>query len=332
MTLPVPRIAWPVTLDSSNNLILFSLQVAGSGAYSNGDARLTVGTYTTPEDLVDELWDVLDAGTGSFGLSDVTLSDAGFITISLTGLESGTAVRFPWTSVPPWQASTAYPGTDGIRYVSNDTGKVYKLTANGTSAGSGGPTGTAVTGIADNTAEWGYVGTTSEVYALSALLGFTANYTVSGTDGTETLTADRQLPNLWTPNVPVRSDTERELTSHVNVVETADGKAQAIRWTPSSLDYRRTRRTVRFEFLQPHKVWTADATGSNAGQAFESFWRDATKIVRFTYSPDRSAPSTDADEWFLVEESARNALADVERMGDTVDLHALEFTMGLYVE
>lgn len=52
----------------------------------------------------------------------------------------------------PWQASTAYAVGD---YVTNDSGKLYICTGAGTSAGSGGPTGTG-TGITDNTATWNY--------------------------------------------------------------------------------------------------------------------------------------------------------------------------------
>ena len=58
---------------------------------------------------------------------------------------------------PAWAANTAV-GTDSI--CTNDTGKVYICMTAGTTAASGGPTGTG-TGIADGTATWDYVGTTS---------------------------------------------------------------------------------------------------------------------------------------------------------------------------
>jgi len=54
-----------------------------------------------------------------------------------------------------WAASTAYVVDD---LVSNDTGKVYVCITAGTSAGSGGPTGTT-TDITDGTAHWAYYGT-----------------------------------------------------------------------------------------------------------------------------------------------------------------------------
>ncbi len=52
----------------------------------------------------------------------------------------------------PWAASQAYVEGD---LVQNDSGKVYKCTNGGTSASSGGPTGTG-SNIADNTVRWDY--------------------------------------------------------------------------------------------------------------------------------------------------------------------------------
>lgn len=56
---------------------------------------------------------------------------------------------------PVWTASTAYAITGLL--VTNDTGKIYELVTAGTSAGSGGPTGTG-TSISDGTAVWKYIG------------------------------------------------------------------------------------------------------------------------------------------------------------------------------
>lgn len=58
-------------------------------------------------------------------------------------------------AVPAWSASTDYVAGD---YVSNDGGKIYKYTSDGTSASSGGPTGTGA-GITDGTATASYYGT-----------------------------------------------------------------------------------------------------------------------------------------------------------------------------
>ena len=53
---------------------------------------------------------------------------------------------------PNWAASTAYAVGDKVK---NDSGKIYKCSTAGTSAGSGGPTGTG-SAIADNSAKWDY--------------------------------------------------------------------------------------------------------------------------------------------------------------------------------
>ncbi len=53
-----------------------------------------------------------------------------------------------------WQASTAY--TSGTYTINTNGYRVYLCTTSGTSAGSGGPTGTG-SGITDNTAVWSYV-------------------------------------------------------------------------------------------------------------------------------------------------------------------------------
>lgn len=53
-----------------------------------------------------------------------------------------------------WAAATPY--TAGQRVI-NDSGKVYRCTTGGTSAGSGGPTGTS-SAITDNSVVWEYLG------------------------------------------------------------------------------------------------------------------------------------------------------------------------------
>lgn len=72
---------------------------------------------------------------------------------STTGAEQGLVGQ-------NWAASTAYLLN---QHVINDSSKVYKCTTAGTSAGSGGPTGTAGSGITDGSAVWGYVGTADMV-------------------------------------------------------------------------------------------------------------------------------------------------------------------------
>lgn len=75
-------------------------------------------------------------------------------------VNTGTGTTLGWrcttagTLAAAWQAATAYSlGT----LVLNDTNKIYVCKTAGTSAGSGGPTGTS-TGITDNTVTWNYYG------------------------------------------------------------------------------------------------------------------------------------------------------------------------------
>jgi len=72
---------------------------------------------------------------------------------------------------PNWAASTAYVVGDKVK---NDSGKIYTCDTAGTSAGSGGPTGTG-SDIADNNARWDYTTTES---AAAYLTGVQSNYDV----------------------------------------------------------------------------------------------------------------------------------------------------------
>jgi hypothetical protein len=67
---------------------------------------------------------------------------------------------------PAWIGSTSYAVLGML--VTNDTGKIYELTTPGTSASSGGPTGTTATwdGITDGTCKWRYIGTLATFTAL----------------------------------------------------------------------------------------------------------------------------------------------------------------------
>ena len=72
---------------------------------------------------------------------------------------------------PNWAASTAYAVGDKVK---NDSGKIYTCDTAGTSAGSGGPTGTG-SDITDNNARWDYTTTES---AAAYLTGVRGNYDV----------------------------------------------------------------------------------------------------------------------------------------------------------
>ena len=73
-----------------------------------------------------------------------------------SGLGAGTAQTIRYGPLD-WLASTAYSVDDEV---TNDSGKIYVCDTAGTSAGSGGPTGTSAN-ITDGTARWDYVGTAS---------------------------------------------------------------------------------------------------------------------------------------------------------------------------
>jgi hypothetical protein len=92
---------------------------------------------------------------------------------AVSGIVDGTCV---WSYVgnsdyTAWQAGHIY--TAG-QYAYNGA-NTYKCTASGTSAGSGGPTGTAVSGIVDNTAQWGYAGIFSTGHQPAQGSNFTLN-------------------------------------------------------------------------------------------------------------------------------------------------------------
>jgi methyl coenzyme M reductase beta subunit len=82
------------------------------------------------------------------------------------GTVAGWICKTAGWNAPDWVNSTAYKYN---QLVNNDTGKIYVCTAEGTSAGSGGPTGTS-TGITDGGVTWNYVGTPVAVWtALAAI-------------------------------------------------------------------------------------------------------------------------------------------------------------------
>lgn len=93
-------------------------------------------------------------------LTDATANNSGLASFYriMTGTQGGASTTGAEQGLvgQNWAASTAYLLN---QHVINDSSKVYKCTTAGTSAGSGGPTGTAGSGITDGTAVWGYVGT-----------------------------------------------------------------------------------------------------------------------------------------------------------------------------
>lgn len=100
-------------------------------------------------------------------------------------LDDGAGHAYTYTYRAPWKALRFYLLNERVV---NDTGKIYKMTAaSGTSAASGGPTGTG-TGITDGTCTWDYVSTDttgvdfSGYDSLVALMDATAEFTAQGLD------------------------------------------------------------------------------------------------------------------------------------------------------
>ena len=85
----------------------------------------------------------------------------------------------------PWKASTAYEVGDKVQ----NGGKIYVCDTDGTSAGSGGPTGTG-SAIADNTAKWDYTTTES---AAAYLDGIKTNYDITTVQDTTIICNDTKI-------------------------------------------------------------------------------------------------------------------------------------------
>jgi hypothetical protein len=109
----------------------------------------------------------LTFGATAFPASTSGLATANAITADTSAAASGrpsfarvlesdvTTVVWQMLAAVPWVASTAYSVGDNV--VNTGNSNQYRCTTAGTSAASGGPSGTG-TGIADNTAVWAYVG------------------------------------------------------------------------------------------------------------------------------------------------------------------------------
>ena len=84
--------------------------------------------------------------------------------IDIWNASTGVACSVHYDALP-WAASTAYVVGDRV---TNDSGKIYECDTAGTSASSGGPTGTG-SNITDNSARWDYVsGAQAQAYLTGA--------------------------------------------------------------------------------------------------------------------------------------------------------------------
>lgn len=105
-----------------------------------------------------------------------------------------------------WAPTTAYSAQSGATVgvavagslVTNDSGKIYYCTQSGTSAGSGGPTGTG-TGIVDGTCAWNYVGAGAAAVAFPAVSSAFDAITAAAYDLTVITTAVSGLTSVTNP-------------------------------------------------------------------------------------------------------------------------------------
>lgn len=109
----------------------------------------------------------------------------------LDSIETG-AIKL---SPAAWLANHAYTALTDL--VINDSGKIYLCTTSGTSAASGGPTGTT-NNITDNTAHWTYIGQSSiETAPTLNLYNGTMPANCAAALSGNTLLASGTLPSDW---------------------------------------------------------------------------------------------------------------------------------------
>lgn len=337
MAIPIPRISWGdgYTITAGvNDVVLFVTDDTGIGRVEYV-AKIAAGAYSTPESLLAAFDAAIEAATGpdgsTFSFAGGSCSSAmsdGRIQIALGSGTTGSDTMlapFDYGNFPiEWEAVQPYGVGD---LVGTTDGRLYRCASSGTS-GAVEPT-SETSPVADGTAQWTFIGTAAAMEGARQLLGFaslTQAHQVTAVEGVSTFVAETPFAGgVWSPDVPVRSDVEREFESVVTQVETAGGQNKTTRWTPESLNGRRTYRRVRFAYLKPERVFT----GVGGAVALETFWRGGS-IGRFTYSPDRDNPAVGARDYFLRESSAREFKP--RRMFDGVELYEIELEMGLFTE
>lgn len=128
--------------------------------------------------------------SGTSGTVTLTASAATFASTDV-----GRVVRLLHL-IQDWAISTAYAVGDVVQ---NDGGKVYRCTTAGTSAGSGGPTGTGAA-ITDNTVVWEFVSTSVYQWGWATISVFTSTTVVSAVIGTNfgnTIATEDWRLGLW---------------------------------------------------------------------------------------------------------------------------------------
>ena len=115
------------------------------------DSGTILSALTLPSDWMSNAAAGAKAKLGTWQQASAAASGlVGFFRIYDT---AGTTCHIQGLLSQTWVATTAYILNQQV----NNGGLVYKATTGGTSAGSGGPTGTG-SGITDGTAVWAYVG------------------------------------------------------------------------------------------------------------------------------------------------------------------------------
>ena len=141
--------------------------------YVSGD-RKVYSTYTGSKPWL-ELGDIKGQISssdlfGDYGLNiheevkgafTIVVKSAGNVGVNITNAGSGYTSAPTITVGPAWAGSTTY--STG-QQVTNDSGKLYTCTTAGTSAGSGGPTGTG-SSISDGSCVWAHAGTAATATA-----------------------------------------------------------------------------------------------------------------------------------------------------------------------
>ena len=135
----------------------------GGGSSAAGTAVLCQGGsgYTSAPDLSFSTGDATAQSIlsgGSVGEVAITNPGRDYTLLSPPTVTVGTA----------WQASTVFATG---QQVTNDSGKLYTCSTGGTSAGSGGPTGTGGS-ISDGTCVWAHAGTAATVAATTGTVNF----------------------------------------------------------------------------------------------------------------------------------------------------------------
>lgn len=188
--------------DSQGNLVTYyftrptSLNMYVQAVLKYNSASPTKGGYPTNGDTLVKTAVVTfasatqgvgkDAVPSSIGAAIFPVYVNGQLVAGVQGVLELTDLRL-YTDVigtaTAWAASTSYSATPGSRSVVTNVGRAYICITSGTSAGSGGPTGTG-TDITDNTVHWYFLGNTITVTPFQIAAFDTSRTTVVSSVGT----------------------------------------------------------------------------------------------------------------------------------------------------